>query len=113
MNFFLCLPSFLKILLDNPVRSEEHTSELQSRRNLVCRLLLEKKYSFVHFDFDLYKTTMDAISFIIQRLEKNAILLFDDYNMINQDGVRAAVLESKINLNRSLKTSSGQLICFT
>ena len=25
------------------VRSEEHTSELQSRTNLVCRLLLEKK----------------------------------------------------------------------
>ena len=25
------------------LRSEEHTSELQSRRNLVCRLLLEKK----------------------------------------------------------------------
>src|SRR5690606_8549670 len=25
-----------------PVRSEEHTSELQSRENLVCRLLLEK-----------------------------------------------------------------------
>src|SRR5690606_40646687 len=26
-------------------RSEEHTSELQSRENLVCRLLLEKKNS--------------------------------------------------------------------
>src|SRR5690606_39482061 len=26
-----------------PQRSEEHTSELQSRENLVCRLLLEKK----------------------------------------------------------------------
>src|SRR5688572_32113500 len=26
-----------------PVRSEEHTSELQSQSNLVCRLLLEKK----------------------------------------------------------------------
>src|SRR5690349_23796420 len=26
-----------------PDRSEEHTSELQSRRDLVCRLLLEKK----------------------------------------------------------------------
>src|SRR5436309_10885697 len=25
----------------DPVRSEEHTSELQSRENLVCRLLLE------------------------------------------------------------------------
>src|SRR5688572_30899548 len=27
----------------NMVRSEEHTSELQSQSNLVCRLLLEKK----------------------------------------------------------------------
>src|SRR2546429_3711112 len=28
---------------DAPARSEEHTSELQSRLHLVCRLLLEKK----------------------------------------------------------------------
>src|SRR5690606_40580306 len=28
---------------DGLIRSEEHTSELQSRENLVCRLLLEKK----------------------------------------------------------------------
>src|SRR2546430_13698555 len=28
---------------DDPPRSEEHTSELQSQSNLVCRLLLEKK----------------------------------------------------------------------
>src|SRR5690606_39876983 len=34
--------SFLGCLL---MRSEEHTSELQSRENLVCRLLLEKKKS--------------------------------------------------------------------
>src|SRR5260370_6738258 len=30
---------------EEPVRSEEHTSELQSHLNLVCRLLLEKKKS--------------------------------------------------------------------
>src|SRR5438093_4357215 len=29
-----------------PARSEEHTSELQSLTNLVCRLLLEKKKTF-------------------------------------------------------------------
>src|SRR2546430_7701759 len=29
--------------VSNPTRSEEHTSELQSQSNLVCRLLLEKK----------------------------------------------------------------------
>src|SRR5690606_40967662 len=33
-------------------RSEEHTSELQSRENLVCRLLLEKKK--ITIDFQLY-----------------------------------------------------------
>src|SRR2546429_5842919 len=30
-------------VIGNEVRSEEHTSELQSRLHLVCRLLLEKK----------------------------------------------------------------------
>src|SRR3712207_8379378 len=30
------------------VRSEEHTSELQSRQYLVCRLLLEKKTTAAH-----------------------------------------------------------------
>src|SRR5882762_10403679 len=51
-------------LLDNPVdrpyrrlvgperRSEEHTSELQSHLNLVCRLLLEKKKNRSNHDDD-------------------------------------------------------------
>src|SRR3712207_7663552 len=34
------------VLIDEAERSEEHTSELQSRQYLVCRLLLEKKNSF-------------------------------------------------------------------
>src|SRR5690606_41588818 len=33
----------MHLIADNAARSEEHTSELQSRENLVCRLLLEKK----------------------------------------------------------------------
>src|SRR5688572_31762473 len=33
----------LTALLEGSGRSEEHTSELQSQSNLVCRLLLEKK----------------------------------------------------------------------
>src|SRR5258706_10898088 len=33
----------LKEATSHPARSEEHTSELQSLTNLVCRLLLEKK----------------------------------------------------------------------
>src|SRR5205085_11209726 len=37
------LPDHRRDVHDAPVRSEEHTSELQSQSNLVCRLLLEKK----------------------------------------------------------------------
>ena len=43
----ICLPTFvlgpLLVLVFALKRSEEHTSELQSRSDLVCRLLLEKK----------------------------------------------------------------------
>src|SRR5690625_6972458 len=35
-------------LLDDQARSEEHTSELQSRGHLVCRLLLEKQNTAAH-----------------------------------------------------------------
>src|SRR5688572_32356088 len=35
------------------IRSEEHTSELQSQSNLVCRLLLEKKKHVLHHEVRL------------------------------------------------------------
>src|SRR2546430_17266817 len=37
------LTGFVGRIEQEPPRSEEHTSELQSQSNLVCRLLLEKK----------------------------------------------------------------------
>src|SRR6266576_2671583 len=39
----------------NVVRSEEHTSELQSRRDIVCRLLLEKKKNNLSADYEVNK----------------------------------------------------------
>src|SRR5204863_4274091 len=44
-------------------RSEEHTSELQSRRDLVCRLLLEKK------------KTKSTVPFIIAHLKDLLLVL--------------------------------------
>src|SRR5688500_19560118 len=41
-------------------RSEEHTSELQSPCNLVCRLLLEKKKKFIDKNF-IYINTIPVI----------------------------------------------------
>src|SRR5215213_11669566 len=42
-----------------PARSEEHTSELQSLTNLVCRLLLEKKKKNKIYSLFLNKTTKE------------------------------------------------------
>src|SRR2546430_8488269 len=39
------------------VRSEEHTSELQSQSNLVCRLLLEKKKKITYHNTYHYQCT--------------------------------------------------------
>src|SRR5260221_3130298 len=38
-------------------RSEEHTSELQSHSDLVCRLLLEKKKIDIHNEYRLSRIT--------------------------------------------------------
>src|SRR5947199_7118591 len=45
----------------NPDRSEEHTSELQSLRHLVCRLLLEKKKKKKYRILTESSTTVDAL----------------------------------------------------
>src|SRR5687768_17875404 len=44
---FVGLRNYINLFTNDPnfLRSEEHTSELQSRLHLVCRLLLEKKKS--------------------------------------------------------------------
>src|SRR2546430_10400459 len=42
-------------------RSEEHTSELQSQSNLVCRLLLEKK-NYVSDNTEPYLPSLDVIA---------------------------------------------------
>src|SRR2546429_4849323 len=50
----LLLLDMIRVPTTPPARSEEHTSELQSRLHLVCRLLLEKKKT--HHQLNLYAT---------------------------------------------------------
>src|SRR5688572_32567887 len=49
----------------NRIRSEEHTSELQSQSNLVCRLLLEKKNKKPSLNIIELKKNIEEI-FILQ-----------------------------------------------
>jgi hypothetical protein len=60
----------------------------------------------------ILQSTIDTFNFIKTRLEKNAIILFDDYNLINQEGVKKAVEDLKIDLDKGIQTQSGQLILF-
>src|SRR2546430_10950574 len=45
-----CTATSRLIVHERVHRSEEHTSELQSQSNLVCRLLLEKKQMILHVE---------------------------------------------------------------
>src|SRR3712207_8554325 len=49
-----------KATIGNINRSEEHTSELQSRQYLVCRLLLEKKIKYHGDIVDSYAIAVDT-----------------------------------------------------
>src|SRR5256885_3936670 len=53
------------------LRSEEHTSELQSPCNLVCRLLLEKKKQFTHVLQRLLDSLLDLL---IRYLDRGSAL---------------------------------------
>src|SRR5690554_7116315 len=51
-----------KVAIVDDVRSEEHTSELQSRPHLVCRLLLEKKKKHTRCTTSIPSSTAEWIS---------------------------------------------------
>src|SRR2546430_6957652 len=51
-------PRGLRTRCHGDYRSEEHTSELQSQSNLVCRLLLEKKKKRNHLSFTPLTTSL-------------------------------------------------------
>src|SRR5256885_5602113 len=61
---FIDIPPACQVVPDSPGRSEEHTSELQSPCNLVCRLLLEKKKQTVSLqkaDLDGQQTRLNVL----------------------------------------------------
>src|SRR2546430_12329555 len=57
--FFSCSPSISPPIYPpiRSFRSEEHTSELQSQSNLVCRLLLEKKNNTTNSRYSTHYVT--------------------------------------------------------
>src|SRR2546430_5301503 len=77
-------------------RSEEHTSELQSQSNLVCRLLLEKKKKDTVQE-TACKTMPDLLQRIVEKLDQEImdtampILLQPIYGLLDTDLIEPSV----------------------
>src|SRR5690242_21583620 len=59
---------------DRQLRSEEHTSELQSHVNLVCRLLLEKKKKTRKLQYNKHKQRPGLTALTIQTESPRLVL---------------------------------------
>jgi O-methyltransferase len=75
---------------------------LSANKNAVCipgfipdslRPCLNKRFSFVHIDLDIYSAISAASEFFYPRLDKGAVMLFDDYGFPSCPGARLAIDE--------------------
>jgi O-methyltransferase len=55
--------------------------------------LADRKFCFAHLDLDLYESTRQALSFIVPRLVRGGVIVFDDYGSFDAPGVEKAVSE--------------------
>ena len=76
------------------------------------KLLKKKKFSFIHIDLDLFHPTLEVIKYLKNKIEKNGIMIIDDYNNINQTGVWRAIKYSKLDKKKTFQSASGQLFYF-
>lgn len=57
------------------------------------REVQDRIFSFVHIDVDLYQPTLDSITFFYPRMNKNGIMVFDDYGFDTCLGATKAIDE--------------------
>src|SRR2546427_7756659 len=67
-----CFGLYYLLLRPGETRSEEHTSELQSQSNLVCRLLLEKKKKN-EIEIYMLKQTNKTLHALIKSMRTNVL----------------------------------------
>ncbi len=55
---------------------------------LTAKKIMNKKFSFVHLDVDLYKSTLDCLKYFYPRVSRGGVIISHDYP--NSDGVKKA-----------------------
>src|SRR5437868_12349092 len=82
-----------RALSPSGVRSEEHTSELQSRFDLVCRLLLEKKNKMTIQEFDGWNPSSSIIDSYSPAEQKEGHAPLRHHYYVSALRIRIAVLD--------------------
>jgi len=66
--------------------------------------IFSKKFSFVHLDVDLYKSTKDSLEFFYPRMQKGGVIISHDYMTVK--GVKKAVDEFMLDKPEAVFESS-------
>lgn len=86
-----------KIELVQSILNEKKLSNVSLHKGLVEEVLPKffdkEKFCFAHLDLDLYQSTKQALSFIVPRMTKGGIIVFDDYGGFESPGVKKACEE--------------------
>src|SRR3989339_326255 len=85
------------------MRSEEHTSELQSHLNLVCRLLLEKKKQTKRFNFENLNLNFDKNNLWISGERKILEVRYTYFDrLVNQYGWKNKIYTGTVVLSKEI-----------
>ena len=68
--------------------------------NNLPRSLKNKKIKLCHIDVNTYKSTKKAFYFVDKRMEKNGIIIFDDYGIFGTDSIKKFIKEIKKNYSK-------------
>src|SRR5256885_1230923 len=104
---FIALSYCVIVGASNAVRSEEHTSELQSPCNLVCRLLLEKKKNIILRKSSYYKMKASDVYLAAAFHDRNASYLSVAYG--SSAGMVDAGFENQKELTKMQRNNQKEI----
>lgn len=64
---------------------------------------IDSPICFAHVDFDFYESTLDAIHWLKAHMVAGAIAVFDDYDWPHCPGVRKAIEDTQIHVQKSMQ----------
>jgi hypothetical protein len=64
--------------------------------------LADLRFAFVHLDLDWYRSTRDALEWLLPRMSKGAAIVFDDYEWKHCPGVKQAIDGLELAVERTV-----------